>query len=198
MRTAKLVGIVVVSLFLSASSTREPAPGASAAGNATVPRPFAVDMIRPFGKSTIRYKHTRLTGVPAANTTEQPRPPTAPDQAYSVSVAPYNCFGGDGQWRKRRRQKKTRPRTAGDGGPAARATNTVWPLPRLPADDGRSAAKAGGRRAFRVPVDLLRLLYTVRKGPKTTATVAAVEAMTVAGAGGGAFADDAAAGHANG
>lgn len=208
MQTAKLVGIVVVSLFLRTSHTAdilpptpEPGPRASTPGNVTPSRSFAVDMIRPYGKSTIRYKHTPLPDGPAANTTEQPRLWTAPDQAYSVSVAAYNCLQGDGQSRKRRRQKK-RPRTAGGrstgDGPAARPTNTVWPLPRLAADDDRSAT-AAGRRAFRVPGDQLRLLYTVRRGPKTTATLAvAAETMAMTEDGDGAFAYVAADDHANG
>lgn len=120
---------------------------------------FAVDMIRPFGKSTIRYSYTELRG--SRDTTPEPERNVPSDQAYSVSVSPYDCGGGKCDRRKRKRRPVVT--TDQSNGEIQSPTNTILPLAKFPGINGVDPSKSRPRRVFEVAADQLELLYTVQR-----------------------------------
>lgn len=149
-------------------------------------------MIRPFVRSTIWYNYTKMASAsPTERTPEVPR-----DQAYSVSVAAFNCTDDESEQRKRRlrrRRKKKKMRLAamvsaaaaaamnmegaGDDGPSA---NDVWLQPQsVAADDDAATAGplsvADSCGPFMVPADQLSLLYTVPHEASTSVTTKEVD-----------------------
>lgn len=153
-------------------------------------KPFGVDMIRPFVRSTIWYNYTKMT---SACPTERPAQ-VACDQAYSVSVAAFNCTDDKSErrlQRLRRRRKKKNLRLAAMVAAAAAAataaevnlpgvgdegssTNSVWSQSQ--ADDDAAAvgplSAIDGRQPFVVPADQLSLLYTVPHEVSSSTSVA--------------------------
>lgn len=134
---------------------------------------FVVDMIRPFGTSTIRYVYTELRSPVV---TPQPVYTTRPDQAHSVNVLPYSCGNDGAVWddsrngrlrrRKRRRRKKIVVTVENFPIDDDRATNTVLPLlSDFPTDDLSS-----NRVVLKLPADQLDLLYTIRRGTTSRKT----------------------------
>lgn len=151
-------------------------------------------MIRPFVRSTIWYNYTKMTSACPTERT----PEVACDQAYSVSVAAFNCTDDESEQRKRRlrrRRKKKKMRLAamvaaaaaaavnmdGDDAPSA---NSVWLQPQsVAADDDATAgplSATDSRGPFVVPADQLSLLYTVphEASSPTTATEMAKSSTT--------------------
>lgn len=124
---------------------------------------FDVNKIWPFGWSSINYSYTKIQ-VSTLGSSRSPDPLT--DQAYSVSVTQYDC--GDDRSGDRRKCRKRKPRVEVEDEHAAdrfQGTNTVWPLPSYPSDaDGVHRA----HQVFKMPVDQLDLLYTVRRGEESS------------------------------
>lgn len=137
---------------------------------------FAVDMIRPFVKSTISYSYTELRGP--ADTPESTR--TAPSsQAYSLSVTPYDCGGGGGGGVSCGRRKRKRKPSTGRPDADEMPTNTILPLAKYPAADGGDGSSQSRRPVFQVAADQLELLYTVqRQSTEAADTTAAVQQVT--------------------
>lgn len=142
--------------------------------NGSTTEDFNVNKIRPFSRSTIQYRYTEPSAI-GIRTPEQVWE-SSTDQAYSVSVVPFDCTTDkSGPQKKKRRRWKTMSTAndvdVADLGTASERTrpaaNSAWPLPPFPVD---STDPVDRRQASEVPAEQLDELYTVAVKEPSTAS----------------------------